>query len=603
MSYDEALAALQRALVVRHQPVARRHHARSAKRSGDRRTASRSVQVTGTNGKTSTARTDRRAAARRGLAVGLYTSPAPRALHRAHRDRRRSPVSDDDSRSRSGSARAARARCAPRRIGTPAGFTEFELLTGGGAVAVPRAGRGDRGARGRHGRALGRHERRAPERGGRSPASASTTPPSSATRSRRSPPRRPRSSGPAVAPCSARAPLVSSRSSCARAEAVATHARAVARTGEPSPVSEELTVRFRVVERPSGPDGHTVVDVRRRARELPGACAVCARVQAANIATAVAAAEAAFGRALRRRACARGACSRSRSPAASSSCATSRRSSSTARTTRRPPPCSRAPSRGVARSACRPAVLLGVLADKDARGIVAALAPVVGALRRHAAGVAARAAGGGRSPRSSSEVTGEPPVAVLDSVAEALAALLAVRARRTRRHGQPHHGRTRPGALLRDALGNARRLTLRRAQRLLLESAHVRPRAGARRPEREHMGELLGPILSNPDCSGSTRNLCILFFIVFYIALIFWTWRDANRRGAMGWFWGSARAGLLVRRLGRLPGRAPARVRSRTRTSASSRSAPGRPSSRATTRRARRATSRSRRTSSSARTA
>lgn len=59
------------------------------------------------------------------------------------------------------------------------------------------------------------------------------------------------------------------------------------------------------------------------------------------------------------------------------------------------------------------------------------------------------------------------------------------------------------------------------------------------RDEREMMGELLDPILSSPEFL-LTRNLCVLFFIVFDVALVFWTWRDANRRGAMGWFWAIA---------------------------------------------------------------
>ena len=50
------------------------------------------------------------------------------------------------------------------------------------------------------------------------------------------------------------------------------------------------------------------------------------------------------------------------------------------------------------------------------------------------------------------------------------------------------------------------------------------------------MGAVLNPILSNP-LFGLVRNLCSLFFIVLYFAIIFWTWRDASRRGAMGWFW------------------------------------------------------------------
>jgi RNA polymerase subunit RPABC4/transcription elongation factor Spt4 len=49
-------------------------------------------------------------------------------------------------------------------------------------------------------------------------------------------------------------------------------------------------------------------------------------------------------------------------------------------------------------------------------------------------------------------------------------------------------------------------------------------------------GEILDPILNHPAVSLAT-NLCMLFFVVFSIALIFWTWRDAERRGAMPWFW------------------------------------------------------------------
>jgi hypothetical protein len=49
--------------------------------------------------------------------------------------------------------------------------------------------------------------------------------------------------------------------------------------------------------------------------------------------------------------------------------------------------------------------------------------------------------------------------------------------------------------------------------------------------------EMLDPILNNPAVSLVT-NLCTLFFVVFSVALIFWTWRDAERRGAMPWFWG-----------------------------------------------------------------
>ena len=52
----------------------------------------------------------------------------------------------------------------------------------------------------------------------------------------------------------------------------------------------------------------------------------------------------------------------------------------------------------------------------------------------------------------------------------------------------------------------------------------------------ELFGEILDPILNNPIVD-LVQNLCLLFVIVFWVALIFWTWRDAERRGAMPWFW------------------------------------------------------------------
>ncbi len=50
------------------------------------------------------------------------------------------------------------------------------------------------------------------------------------------------------------------------------------------------------------------------------------------------------------------------------------------------------------------------------------------------------------------------------------------------------------------------------------------------------MGDLLNPILNSQEFHLA-KNLCILFFIVLTVALVFWTYRDAQRRGAMGWFW------------------------------------------------------------------
>ncbi|NTW29484.1 MAG: zinc ribbon domain-containing protein [Coriobacteriia bacterium] len=50
------------------------------------------------------------------------------------------------------------------------------------------------------------------------------------------------------------------------------------------------------------------------------------------------------------------------------------------------------------------------------------------------------------------------------------------------------------------------------------------------------MTELLAPILTSPAFKLA-EQLIALFAIVLYAATIFWTFRDANRRGAMGWFW------------------------------------------------------------------
>jgi hypothetical protein len=50
------------------------------------------------------------------------------------------------------------------------------------------------------------------------------------------------------------------------------------------------------------------------------------------------------------------------------------------------------------------------------------------------------------------------------------------------------------------------------------------------------ISEALAPLFNNPVYKLG-QNLCILFYLVFWIALVFWTWRDAQRRGAMAWFW------------------------------------------------------------------
>jgi RNA polymerase subunit RPABC4/transcription elongation factor Spt4 len=51
------------------------------------------------------------------------------------------------------------------------------------------------------------------------------------------------------------------------------------------------------------------------------------------------------------------------------------------------------------------------------------------------------------------------------------------------------------------------------------------------------MTDLLGPYKPYLDLA---INLCGVFYFVFRVSLVFWVARDAQRRGAMTWFWGVA---------------------------------------------------------------
>lgn len=53
------------------------------------------------------------------------------------------------------------------------------------------------------------------------------------------------------------------------------------------------------------------------------------------------------------------------------------------------------------------------------------------------------------------------------------------------------------------------------------------------------MDGILDPITTSAEFV-LVRQLCTLFFVVLHIALVFWTYRDADRRGAMAWFWALA---------------------------------------------------------------
>ncbi len=178
-------------------------------------------------------------------------------------------------------------------------------------------------------------------------------------------------------------------------------------------------------ERPSSPDGHTLVSVDGVHAHYPALALSGPAYQAANVATAVAAAEAALGRALhveRAQAALRAARAsrplralRSRPPGHRRRIAQpagGRRSSPS-------PSATRFPTRPRARccfSASSP--------TRTPRGIVEALAPVVG-------GVAVTQSDSPRAMPAEAlaelvtDVTGAPPTAVFASIAEALDVLLA----------------------------------------------------------------------------------------------------------------------------------------------------------------------------------
>ncbi|HEX9092770.1 MAG TPA: Mur ligase family protein, partial [Coriobacteriia bacterium] len=83
-----------------------------------------------------------------------------------------------------------------------------------------------------------------------------------------------------------------------RAESFGLHPRFVAADGAATPVPENRTVRFEVTARPDHPGGTLALDVRGMHAEYRGLALVAPSYQAPNVATAVAAAECALGRAL-----------------------------------------------------------------------------------------------------------------------------------------------------------------------------------------------------------------------------------------------------------------------------------------------------------------
>jgi len=418
LTYDLALAELSRALVFGINPSLD-GVTELCGELGNPQDAFASVQITGTNGKSSTARATAALLRAEGISVGLYTSPEleryPERIEIGG-----AVVSDDEFALALGAAlNAAHVLRGPDAVGTATGFTEFELLTAaalwlfrerGIQIAVLEVGMGGRwdatsvvspsvaaitGVGLDHTAILG-------------DTLAAIAAEKAAI------------IGPATVPVLGPGTVGVEQVFLARAEAVGAHARAVRPESDPSPVAEDLTVRYTLAERPSAPGGQTVVDVRGIHARYPALAVSAPSYQAANIATAVVIAEAALGRPLDAGA-ARSALSTLTFPGRFELVRTE------------PPvivdgshnPQAAAVLADAVREAFptkRPDLLLGVLADKDARGIVAALAPAVGHITVTQP----------ESPRGLSaeelativeQVTGVRPVASYPSIAEALRAL------------------------------------------------------------------------------------------------------------------------------------------------------------------------------------
>ena len=418
-TYDLALAELSRALVFGINPSLD-GISELCEELGNPQAAFASVQITGTNGKSSTARATAALLRAEGISTGLYTSPEleryPERMEIGG-----AVVSDDEFALALGAAlTAARVLRGPDAVGTTTGFTEFELLTAaafwlfqerGVSVAVLEVGMGGRwdatsvvspsvaaitGVGLDHTAILG-------DTLGLIAAEKAAI------------------IGPTTVPVLGPGTVGVEQIFLARAEAVGTQARAVRPESDPSPVAEELTVRYTIAERPSAPGGQTVVDVRGLHARYAALAVSAPSYPAANIATAVAIAEAALGRSLDAVA-ARLALSTLTFPGRFE-------------LVHAEPPVivdgSHNPQAAVvladavreAFPTTRPDLLLGVLADKDAHGIVAALAPACARITVTQPD-SPRALTAEELAAVVEQVTGVRPVASYPSVSEALLALL-----------------------------------------------------------------------------------------------------------------------------------------------------------------------------------
>lgn len=377
MSYAEAVQALERALVFGIHPSLD-GITELAESLGRPQDSFGAVQVTGTNGKTSTVRMIAALLRSGGQRTGLYTSP-----HLERYPERfevgGEVVADGAFACAVAEVLAHAARLRPGAHGTPGGHTEFELLTAAALVifrsagvetAVLEVGMGGRwdatsvvtprvavitGVSLDHTAVLGSTvEAIASEKG------AIVRPGTVAVL------------GPGTAGVED-ALLAVSAGSGGRVIAVRGE-------GEPSPVEEGDTVRYALLGRPSSPLGETSVRVTRSAAPDLVVSLHAPAYQAANIATAVAAAEALLGRTLSGESVSRALSAvnlpgrfevvRDEPPVVVDGSHNPEAAGVLARAIEDAWPDPR----------MRPIVLLAVLSDKDAEGIVRALAPVAASI-------------------------------------------------------------------------------------------------------------------------------------------------------------------------------------------------------------------------------
>lgn len=377
LSYAEAVDALERALVFGIHPSLDgiTELAESLGRPQDSFDA---IQVTGTNGKTSTVRIIEALLRAEGERTGLYTSP-----HLERYPERfeisGGVVGDDRFACAVGEALAHAARLRPGAHGTDAGYTEFELLTAA-ALVIFRSGR--------VGTAVlevgmgGRWDATsvvAPKVAVVTGVSLDHTAVLGATREAIA-----SEKGAIVRPgtISVLGPGTAGVEDALLAAADSLRGRVIAvrAEGEPSPVDERDTVRYALLERPSSPLGETTVRVVRGGAPDLDLSLRAPAYQSANVATAVAAAEAALGRPLHQ--------------GSASHALTGVALPGRFEVVRDHPPVvidgshnpeaagvlARAIEDAWPDPAVRPVVLLAVLSDKDAEGIVRALAPVAGSI-------------------------------------------------------------------------------------------------------------------------------------------------------------------------------------------------------------------------------